>query len=356
MLKKIAIVIPNITNKAGTERAVANLANILTCQGHNVCILSIASETGNCPYELHSSIEIIHLNLPFKSSSISFVINHYSKIFRETKQIISSKKIDIIIGTYTLINLLLTFLPKHIQTIGCEHFNYAASGKIQNILKRLFYQKLNAVVLLTERDKNQYFFLKNAYVIPNSLSFTPKSKSICETHKIITLGRLTYQKGFDLLIDVINLIKTEIGDWKVEIYGSGKDKTLLEEKIRKYSLNNIVFIKPTVSDVESVYNSSSIYVSTSRFEGLPMTLLEAQSCGIPCVVYDCPCGPAEIIEDNITGFVIPLFNKEVFADKLLQLMYNEELRKKLGKKAVFESRRYSTDSVSILWENLLNLL
>ena len=355
-MKTIAIIIPNITNKAGTERAVSNLANILSGQNYRVTIFSIASQEGNCPFFLNSNVIIQHLDLPYISKSLFFVFKHYFSILKKIKKEILKSNVELIVGTYTLINFLLTFLPENVKKLGCEHFNYEASGKIQNLLKHFFYKKLNAVVLLTERDKKNYLFCKNTFVIPNSLSFQPIRQSDCQSKIMVSLGRLTEQKGYDILIESISLIKDKLAGWKIVIYGDGEDRKELLKLIDTMGLSYIIEIHMPVSNVEEVYKNASIYLSSSRYEGLPMTLLEAQSCGLPCVVFDCPCGPAEIVEDGKTGFVVPLGNKEMFSQKILELVNNEELRKKFGKAAVEEACRFSTESVSKLWSNLLNSL
>lgn len=352
----IAITVPNITYRAGTERAVTNLANILKSLGNTVYIISIASFEGNCPYSLDESIKIIHLGLPFNKHSFVFAFFHYSRILQKLKKYSNELKINYMIGTYHLLNCSLSFLPPRIKTIGCEHFNYEASGKLNNLLKRLFYKKLDSIVLLTERDRRKYSFCKNTYVIPNSLSFRPNGQSSCSNKIMISLGRLTKQKGYDLLIEAIAPIKSELSDWKIILYGDGEDKEKLLQMIDVLQLSEIIELHAPVTNVEEVYKNASIYLSSSRWEGFPMVCLEAQSCGLPCVTFDCPCGPGEIVEDGKTGFVVPLADKEMFANKLLELVSNENLRKQFGEKAAFEVKRYSTENISKLWENLFNSL
>lgn len=355
-MKKIVIVIPNIVYRAGMERAVVNLSNILSSLGHRVYILSIASNSGNCSYHLDSNVRLVHMNLPYLKSNIFFAFKHYLFIYRKLKLFCSRNNINLVIGTYDIINFVITLLPKKIKTIGCEHFNYEKSGKIKNLLKKIFYRKLDTTVLLTNRDREKYNFLNNTVVIPNSLSFQPLETSLLDQKRMVSLGRLTFQKGYDLLIDAIFLIKDKLNGWVVDIYGSGEDKVKLEEKISLYNLNDIVFIKEPVDDVQSVLCSASVFLSSSRFEGLPMVLIESQSCGIPAVVFDCPCGPAEIVIDGKTGFVVDLFDIESYSDKIMKLINDVQLRTKFGTNAFYESQRFSTESISIQWESLINKL
>ena len=220
-------------------------------------------------------------------------------------------------------------------------------------LRKLLYKKLNAVVLLTENDKNNYGKMKNLYVIPNSLSFIPSKLSDCKNKKMISLGRFSYQKGYDLLIDCIALVKDNLLDWTIELYGDGSDKEKLLNKINENGLDRIIYLKDNTTDVESVYASSSIYLSSSRYEGLPMVLIESQSCGLPAVSFDCPYGPSYIIIEGKTGFLVPLGDVKKMSEKILELINNEDLRIQMGKQAAIESSRFSEDKISEMWKILL---
>ena len=358
-MSKIIIIIDNITKRAGTERAVVNLSNILAKQGQSVCVLSIQSVEGAPAYTIDSSVTIKHFERPDINSYSPIAKNRITIILKKIrfflvlKKLIKKEKGEIVIGTTTFINFLIRFLPKKIKTIGCEHFNSYRCSKKHMFLRKLLYKKLNAVVLLTENDKNNYGKMKNLYVIPNSLSFMPSKKSDCINKKMISLGRFTFQKGYDLLIDSINLIKDHLNGWIVELYGYGEDKESLQNKVFQNNLDKIIYVKENTKDVESIYNSASIYLSSSRYEGFGMVLLESQSCGLPAVSFDCPCGPSDIIIEGKTGFLVPLGDVKKMSEKILELINNEELRIKMGKQAAIESRRFSTEKISEMWKNLL---
>lgn len=229
---KIFIIIQDITKIAGTERAVCNLANILI-KKHDVCIVSTDSVKGNAGYEIDANINLIHLGLCICNARKIKKIYEYIKLYKKIIDIVRIDSNCVFIGSYVLFNILMTFLPKHIHTIGCEHFNYESAGKIHALLRRMFYKKLSAVVCLTERDASCYSFIKKdrLFVIPNSLSFDCESLSNCTAKRIIAVGRLTKQKGFDLLLDSAAIMKERIPDWHLDIFGEGEDKGILVARI-----------------------------------------------------------------------------------------------------------------------------
>lgn len=349
----ILILIPNITKRAGTERAVTNLANILSDGKNNVFIFSVGTHCGDSPFQLKSNVNIVHMGLLYNHKTIIGKVLLYIKLYIILKKEIIAKNIDFVIGTYHYINFTVACLPKNIKKIGCEHFNYAAFGNFINILKRFFYKKLDSVVLLTERDKKSYSFLNNVSVIPNSLSFATDKVSNCMNKQIVSLGRLSKQKGYDLLLKSALLMKEKLPDWHITIYGDGEDRLELQKTIASLNLGGFVTIKLPVKDVEEVYLESSIYVSSSRWEGLPMVLLEAQSCGVPAVCFDCECGPSDVIIDGKTGFLVPPLDIEKLADKVVELAQNDKERIEFGENAVISVQRFSTERIKELWENLL---
>lgn len=354
--KKVLIFVHNIVNRAGIQRAVVNLSGILVKQGYKVFIASIQTTEGDCPYDIDPSVQIIHLGIiPRKRNKIQmfFFRKQFFKIIKNNIKLFTP---DIVIGTTYFVSSLLSLLSKRIIRIGCEHFCYEIAKKQEKKGKRKFYKKLDAVVLLTERDRKEYTFVKNTYVIPNCLSFVPQKTADCKAKKIISLGRFSYQKNFSLLIECVKKIKDSLEGWVVELYGYGEEKMSLQEQVEKNNLTHIIKIKDAVSDVESVYNSASIFLSSSRFEGFPMVLIEAQSCGLPVVSFDCPCGPSDIIIDGKTGFIVPVNDVNLYSEKILELVNNEDLRIKMGRNASIESIRFSEASISDLWKNLLTSL
>ena len=145
-------------------------------------------------------------------------------------------------------------------------------------------------------------------------------------------------------------------EWKLNIYGEGEQRDLLEDLIKRYQLTQNVFLKSSVKDIGKEYLSSSLLVMTSRYEGLPMVLLEAQSYGLPIVSYACKCGPRDIITDGKDGFLVPEGDIEQFAKDVVKLIDDQSLRICFGAEALKNTEKYKEDNIMEKWTNLFQKL
>ena len=212
-------------------------------------------------------------------------------------------------------------------------------------------------VVLTNEDKGYWGMDKNISVIPNALNNTFRNVDLKETertNKIIAVGRLAHQKHFSELIHIFSAIHDKAPNWGLEIIGNGPDKDRLQKLIDGLGLKSKVKLSPATSTIQEKYLTAGIYAMTSRYEGLPMVLLEAQACGLPIISYDCKCGPKDIINDGIDGYIIPMGNRQLFADKLLELIKDQELRQRMGNAAVASSKRFDEERIMKLWTSLFN--
>ena len=174
-----------------------------------------------------------------------------------------------------------------------------------------------------------------------------------DSKQIISVGRLTYQKGFDLLCEVANNVLKENKQWKWTILGDGEDKEKLQAKIREYGLEDRLILKGNVSNIEDYYKNSSLYVMTSRFEGLPMTLLEAKTYKLPIVSFNCLTGPSEIVKNNVNGLLINPENVEAMSDKLNILLKDEEKLKEFSNNAQIDIEKFELKPIIEKWDNIL---
>jgi glycosyltransferase involved in cell wall biosynthesis len=211
--------------------------------------------------------------------------------------------------------------------------------------------------VLTKADKNAWLNegIKHVECIYNPSPLHTELRTNINAKNVIAIGRLVEQKGFKVLLRIWSKIASNYPEWNLIIYGQGPLEIPLKSQINESNITN-VSIRPFISDVEKIYSNASIIASTSNFEGLPMVLIEAQSSGVPCIAFDCPCGPAEIIDDGKSGYVIPLHDEEMYTTKLKQMLSNDSLLTGFSKQALLNSTQYSIDSISMCWMQLFNRL
>ena len=199
--------------------------------------------------------------------------------------------------------------------------------------------------------------MANVVVIPNPLTFSPHLQSSCSSKQIIAVGRYEKQKGFDILIKAWEQIVSKHDGWVLKIYGDGPLRNVLQQQIQESNLFSSCFLEYPTSQIEEKYAESSIFVLSSRYEGFGLVLVEAMSCGLPVVSFDCPCGPKDIISDSEDGFLVKTGNTEELACRLSYLMQHEDRRIRMGKKASVNIQRYRIEHVALVWKDLFeNLL
>lgn len=361
-MKNIAFYCSDLRILAGTERSTFTIANELANSKYfNVFIFSNEGEKKDIEMEINDSIQFI--NLDFKSKILGYFRN-LIKLNRYLK----SNRIDVfvsveMISIFFTIPVLFFNNNKRIKFIAWEHFNFNVNLglKLRDYCRKLAAKYASGIVVLTEKDKD--LWIKNLKIngeiinIINPSPFTfDKINYNTESKNIIAIGRLTYQKGFDILIENWRSLKNNWmidESWQLNIIGSGPDEELLKSLVLNYELDNYINFIPNTNNIKDLYEDSSFLVMTSRFEGLPMTLIEAQSYGLPIVAYDCITGPSEVINSN-TGILVEEGNQDEFNKAIFKLINDFELRKFMSMNAKENSKKYSKGNVSKKWIEFLN--
>ncbi|MBQ4169218.1 MAG: glycosyltransferase family 4 protein, partial [Bacteroidales bacterium] len=225
--------------------------------------------------------------------------------------------------------------PKGLWALA-DRWRYRADARIA-----VRYDKF---VVLTEEDRGYWEGLDNIEVIPNARSFAFESPSTCSAHQVLAVGRYNYQKGFDMLLEAWKKIDTS--GWMLRIAGSGDDLGPVPANV----------ITGPSADIRKEYINSSIFAMSSRYEGLPMVLLEAQAAGLPIVSFQCKCGPKDIVEPGVSGYLVAEGDTSALAAKIKELMDDEELRRKMGSAAFKASERYDIQSIMNKWADLFQRL
>ena len=216
-----------------------------------------------------------------------------------------------------------------------------------------FYDKI-AVLSVSEIE---YFGLKNVVVIPNFINVSGRANSIsAKKNIVITAGRIAPIKQFEHLVDIWSMISSKNLNWELHVYGNGNVEAL-QEKIKEKNLEESFKLFPVTREIRSKMEGAKIFVLVSKFEAFPMVLLEAMQAQLPIVSYDSPHGPKNIITDGEDGFIVPLNNKVIFAQKLNMLINTPQLRDEFVQKQKIKLNLFSKQKIMNQWNDLVcNLL
>lgn len=223
-------------------------------------------------------------------------------------------------------------------------------GRMARWLMRKLAIKFDRFIVLTSGNASEWN-LKNVEIIPNPVSFFSSFENPLNQKKVIAVGSHSYNKGYDRLLTIWKNVNVDFPDWNLYIYGKVDDAQTYIKQVRQMQIANIFFENP-VKQIQDVYEHSSLLVLPSRTEGFGMVLIEAMACGVPCVSFNCPSGPADIIRDGEDGFLVEDNNLSLFEFKLKELMHNDSKRMEMGLAARENVRRFSMHSIAEKWNDL----
>jgi len=216
-------------------------------------------------------------------------------------------------------------------------------------------KQLDCFVVLTNEDRKNWPELNNVKVIPNFISSVFDKKSELTNKKVIAVGRYSWQKGFDYLIDSWRMIYERHPDWALDIYGAG-DNVSFQKMADSFGLSDVIHCRQAVPNISEYYANSSIFVLSSRYEGLPLVIIEAMSAGLPVVSFTCPCGPRDIIENGVNGLLVENGNIHQLADRICYLIEHDNERLLMGKNASTSISKYYKERIMQKWIELFDLL
>lgn len=377
---KILYCLPQVYRPGGIERVISLKANYFADKcGWEVYIVT-SNQKGNLPfYHFSKRVNFINLDIDYEST---LTLPLWKRTWRKSRltrvhkqklsKILNEVKPDIVISTFTHEASFLPSIKDGSKKILEFHFCKGHKRKMADafgfsLLTKLAYYakcwqeenviipKYDQFVVLTEEDKRDWEKkVPSVKCIPNTLPFESDEQAVLKNKSVIAVGRLDAQKGFDRLIALWKKIQPYYPDWVLNIYGQGKDELKLKGQITSLGLNEAVRIHRPCQNIKEEYLKSSIFVMTSAYEGLPMTLLEATGLGLPSVCYDFKCGPADVIMDGENGFLIKDGDSDAFIEALEKLMEDISLRREMGNNAKRLSRRYSQEVIMQKWIELFN--
>ena len=253
--------------------------------------------------------------------------------------------------------LFLASLGTNNKIIAWENIVFNHYRGILYYIRMFIFKRIHSVITVSTED--HILFLNNninSVYIRNPIE-KPLNiyKNVNYDLKFLSAGRLTYQKGFDLLIEIIKIYEIKFKDTiNLTILGSGPDGPMLNNLVKKLSLKSNIIFEDFNPQLFKFYNESDVFLLPSRFEGLPIVLLESQSYGIPTIAFNCPTGPKDVITNNVNGFLIECFNLENFANTIYKIKKDRELIKKLSDGAFGRAKLFYIDNIIDEWNKNIN--
>lgn len=285
---------------------------------------------------------------------------------RKLTALLLKEKPDIVVSLYPSES---SFIPdikdgsrKVLELHYCKFFRlqYGRKGllgwidKLRTRQDEQIVRRFDKFVVLTNEDRGYWGDLPNIEVIPNAAMHVSDAYSDVMNKRVIAVGRLDYQKGFDRLIQAWELVQHtgKFTDWKLDIYGQGEWQEMLQQMIDKAELQNTVCLNRPTKQIGEEYVKSDMLVMSSNYEGFPMVMIEAMACGLPVVSFDYKCGPKDIIQSGINGLLVPNGDIQALADAMMKVMEDEAYRKMLSLNARKVVDTYSEQAVMAQWIRL----
>lgn len=363
---KLLYVTNGISGSGGLERVLSIKSNYFTEKlGYEVHIITLNDGKKEPFYEFCNRVTFHDIKLNRKNPLIYFFMykKGIEKVLKSIKPDVISVCDDGLKGM-----LFPVFFGKKIPVVYERHvsinveqkeinpsFIYKIRLAITYSLMKFGAKKFDRFIVLT-KGNFQEWNIKNILVIPNPLPFSTLKKASLDNKKVLVVGRHAYQKGYDMLLEIWSKVHVIFQDWQLEIYGKPNINLGLNELRENFALSDTVHFYDPIKNIQEKYLEASIYLMTSRFEGFGMVLIEAMSYGVPCISFDCPHGPSDIITHDEDGLLVENGNIESFSNNLLNLIQNKEKRKQMGTLAKKNVNRYSPEIIMPQWDKLFNEL
>jgi GalNAc-alpha-(1->4)-GalNAc-alpha-(1->3)-diNAcBac-PP-undecaprenol alpha-1,4-N-acetyl-D-galactosaminyltransferase len=348
-------------NSGGAQRVMSTMANYWDAHGESVALITVTGKEHQPFYSLSPGVQWLPLGQARSSRTpIHAVLNNARRLLR-LRQTIQRSKPDVVISfldttnVLTLLSTRATGLPVIVE----EHTdpNLSRPHPIWKQLRTLLYPRATRLIVLSESSK-QFFserVQRKTLIIPNPLHVDPIADPTLKAARpqIVSMGRLSHEKGFDQLIDAFARIAGRFPDWDLVIWGEGPLRSTLSEQRDRLGLTDRVLLPGNTTKPHDELSKGQIYALPSRREGFPMALAEGMACGLPAVAFDLPSGPKIIMRDGIDGLLVPMGDVPAFACALERLMCNDAIRAEMASHAPDVRDRYGVDRVMAVWSDMV---
>lgn len=363
----IAFCIESSFNSGGMERMLSVIANAL-CADYNIIV--ITAFNNGCPdfFGFDEKVRRVDLDIIRDNFARKELRQEYKL---RLERYLTDNPQDV---TISLGSLEWFFLPDlkdgskkvlwfhfalNYDMMTCHVSRFSFVNRLVGTLKtyrRLWVaRKYDYVICLSKEDLKRWRrYLSNVSQIYNPITISKAKEPDYFAKRVIAVGRLDGQKGFDLLIEAWKLVHERFPDWSLDIYGEGDMREPLQRQIDGLDLSNSIVLRGRTQDISQEFARHSIMVLSSRFEGFGLVLCEASACGIPQVSFNCESGPSEIIEDHKSGILVKRVGDiHGLAFALGELMSSEETRRRMGQYAEKLSHRFDLPEIIRQWHELL---
>ncbi|NKB49959.1 MAG: glycosyltransferase [Alphaproteobacteria bacterium] len=364
---KIALVIHGL-GPGGAERTLTTLANAWVARGDSVTLLSFDDGTAPPAFALDPAIDHRPLSLAGLSRNFGQAIFANGARIRRLRTALAQANPDVVISFITATNILAILATRgfRVPLIVSERVDTKAHRLpgVWSALRKILYRYTDAVVVQGEQivESLPAAIRPLAHVIPNPVtrpidsldaaaSFDAVSNA--DRMRIVGLGRLVPQKGFDLLIRAFAATAQHFPDWDLVIWGEGPERAALGALIEELGLSGRVKLPGVTAAPAAALASADIFILSSRYEGFPNALAEAMACGVAVIATDCPSGPSDMIRDNVDGLLVAPEDSQALADAIGRLASDASLGAALGKRAAEITSRYSVDDIIGRWNELI---
>lgn len=368
----------SLQNPGGMERVLLN--KVVWLKSHfdwEIVIVTTDQKQRPTFYPFPKGVRMIDLGINYSDDNGKNVFAKITGYLRRRwqhrkalKALLRKEKADIVVSLYPSESSFIPSVKDGSKKVLELHFNkffrlqYNRKGLLGLIDRwrtkqdERLVRKFDKFVVLTQEDREYWGTLPNIEVIPNAAMRMAGKHSDVLQKRVIAVGRLDYQKGFDRLIQAWELVQkaNKYNDWQLDIFGQGEWKDMLQRMVDERGLRETAHINCPTANIGEEYVRSSMLVMSSHYEGFPMVMIEAMACGLPVISFDYKCGPKDIIQDGVNGLLVKDGDIESIANAMMRLMENEEERKAMGRNARRVTETYSEASVMKRWIDLFNSL
>lgn len=364
--RDIFIVCNNLEELGGLQRWAHDIGRLFTARGHRVHLVGITH--AEVPHDYGQdppyATTVLHERRPPAGGGLLLKLRHRAMVRRGAARLSELFRTAgpggmVIAAQVWAMEWVARSDTAGMPVIGMSHESYAATrGSSRHERVKRYFADADLLLALTAADADAWAFdtMSNAGAMPNPLHVTPGSVSPRTEPVVVRLGRLSFEKGQDMLLESWAEVAPRHPSWRLRLYGSGPEEADLRRRAAELGLEGSVEFPGATSDIEGALTGASIFALSSREEGFPMSIMEAMAYGLPTVAFDCAPGVRELLTDGDDGLVVTPGNTIEFAAALDRLMSAPELRHSLGETARESVRRFAPDAIIDRWEQQFALL